>query len=179
MTTTAELLDLTVSALKGRTVVRDNVFAPRDWPTWTGSYPLILVQAPEEDKTSLGRNAPQFNVVSTFRITARVQGLATQRDGAAVQLEAQLNDLKQQIEQALINDYQITKLTQQFPSIRSQISVSDDGEFQLGELVIHISMEFYQGPEDFYPTESYPLNEIAIAIQEPDGTNQPALDIKF
>jgi len=179
MTDTVDLLNLTVDALKGKTSVMNNIFSPRDWPTWSGSYPLILVQTPSEEKTSLGKSAPEFNVVSTFQITARVQALATPRDGGGELVEARLIELRKQIERALINNYELTKAVQQFPFVRSQMSISDEGEYQIGELVMHIGMEFYQGPEDFYPVERFPINDVSLTIVEPIGTAGPSLDIKL
>ncbi|MGL4859278.1 MAG: ATP-binding protein, partial [Enterobacteriaceae bacterium] len=67
------LRKMAVEALKGKTEAGDRVYAPLDWPTTSQSYPAILLQTLVDDKTSKGRNAPQFNTVTTLRITGRVE----------------------------------------------------------------------------------------------------------
>lgn len=154
MTTTSQLRQIAAEALKGKTPAGDNVFAARNWPTWNGSYPIIWLHSPEEDKESLGRNGgPQFNVTATIRITARLQLKALPRNAAAGAMILALEDMQRLIEMALINFPPLMSRLQQFPFIRSRMDEDGEGEQNLGELVMDVGMEFYQGPEDFYPLE--------------------------
>ncbi|EOA2992928.1 ATP-binding protein, partial [Yersinia enterocolitica] len=66
---TAQVRQLVVAAILGKTDAENRVYSPRDWPTTEEMYPVILVQTPIEEKQSLGRNAPQFNTITTVRIT--------------------------------------------------------------------------------------------------------------
>jgi hypothetical protein len=154
MTTTSQLRQIAAEALKGKTAAGDNVFAARNWPTWNGSYPIIWLHSPEEDKESLGRNGgPQFNVTATIRISARLQLKALPRNAAAGAMILALEDMQRRIEMALINFPPLMNRLQQFPFIRSRMDEDGEGEQNLGELVMDVGMEFYQGPEDFYPLE--------------------------
>lgn len=154
MTTTSQLRQIAAEALKGKTEAGDNVFAARNWPTWNGSYPIIWLHSPEEDKESLGRNGgPQFNVTATIRITARLQLKALPKNAAASAMILALEDMQRRIEMALINFPPLMTRLQQFPFIRSRMDEDGEGEQNLGELVMDVGMEFYQGPEDFYPLE--------------------------
>lgn len=181
MTTTADLLALTVTALTNTTDAGANVFSARDWPTWNGNYPILFIRAPEEEKESLGRHGPpQFTVTATLTVVARNQAPASGTvplDSGAVAVEAGLNKLKQQIEGALINYPALTSLIQQFPFVRSRMTVTAEGEQHLGELVTEIGMEFFQGPDDFYQAPSAALTDIEITVQEPSGTTEPGLSI--
>jgi len=164
MTTTAELADLAAQALVGKTEAGANVFAPRDWPTWSGEYPVVMLHASSEEGTSLGRNAPQFDVTATIQITGRMQAPAQDSDAAASVLQVKLEVMREQIKMALINSPQIMSSLQQFPFFRSKIVTDPSGEEHLGELSMEIGMEFYQGPEDFYPIPTVPLETVNIHV---------------
>jgi len=42
MTTSSDLRAAAVTALTGATAAGGNVFSPRTWPTWNGSYPVLF-----------------------------------------------------------------------------------------------------------------------------------------
>lgn len=175
MTTTTDLVTLTVQALTGKTNAGANVFNPRDWPTWDGTYPVVLVSAPKEDGESLGRNAPQFTVTTSMHIEARLQAGATDSDASATSLLGSLQDMREQVKQAVINYPPLMSVLQQYPYYRSNIMTDPSGDQHLGQMVLEIGMEFYQGPEDFYPINPVPLNEIdlhvdSVNIFDPNGT---------
>lgn len=172
MTTTSELRQITAEALKVGTTAGGNVFAARTWPTWSGSYPIIWVHSPAEDKESLGRQGgPQFTVTATIRISARIQLKALPKNAAAAAMILALEEIQRQIERALINFPPLMSRLQQFPFIRSEMVESDEGDQSLGELVMDVGMEFYQGPEDFYPMEEAevqpPFDPVAESFVQP------------
>lgn len=105
---TAQVRQLVVAAILGKTDAENRVYSPRDWPTTEEMYPVILVQTPIEEKQSLGRNAPQFNTITTVRITGRLQELdcENENDGAN-KAELALERLREQIERAVINSYDL------------------------------------------------------------------------
>ena len=176
MTRTADLRALTVQALLNQTDAGAKVFAALTWPTWDGSYPLIYIQAPLEDKSSLGPNgAPQFTVTTTMRISARVQGPAKPNNVGAAEIELALERFQEQIEIALINYTPLMSILQQFPFVRIEKIVSSEGAMNQGELVMQVGMEFYQGPEDFYPIPTFDLERVTLdadlaAPFDPSGT---------
>lgn len=163
MTTTADLRRLTMEALKGATAAGDNVFSARSWPIAKGDYPLLYLHSPAEDMESLGRNgAPQFTVTAVIRVSARIQLKALPGNAAAAKSIDELEVFQQQIKRALINYPPLMERLQQFPFIRSQIQEDGDAALELAELVMDIGMEFYQGPEEFYPVPTDPLHELSI-----------------
>ncbi|EOI7396997.1 ATP-binding protein, partial [Yersinia enterocolitica] len=167
-------------AILGKTDAENRVYSPRDWPTTEEMYPVILVQTPIEEKQSLGRNAPQFNTITTVRITGRLQELdgENENDGAN-KAELALERLREQIERAVINSYDLTRQTQQFARVRSTIDLDSAGEGHLAQLLMELDIEYYQGPEDFYPIEADPLLGIDITIAMPDGTTEPLVSINL
>ncbi|QCR38948.1 ATP-binding protein [Nissabacter sp. SGAir0207] len=174
----ALIRQLTVAALKaGTTDAGDRVYTPRDWPTHSADYPALMVQTPFDHKHSMGRNAPQFVSVTTVRITGRVEAFDTaDAECGALLAEEALERLRLQVEQAVINSYELTRQTQQYKEVRSTIDVDSGGESHIGQLLYEIDMEYYQGPEDFYPVASTPLESLTFRHSEPDGTAQTGFD---
>ncbi len=162
-----------VTALIGATDAGPSVFSPFDWPTASDAYPCILVRAPKERKQSLGRNAPLFSVTTTIEIVARTKSPALVGDaGSAIALAA-VERIKGQIEIALINNPAVwaepadpsgAQRIQQFSSIDSEITTSSEGEKPMAELLMHIEVEFTQGPGDFFPIPSVPLRAIDVHV---------------
>ena len=152
MTTTADLRRLTMQGLMGATNAGDRVFAARTWPIAKGDYPLIYLHSPAEDMESMGRSgAPQFTVTAVIRISARIQLKNMAGNAAAAQSVDDLEVFQQQIKSALINYPPLMARLQQFAFVRSQIQEDGEGALEMAELVMDIGMEFYQGPEEFYP----------------------------
>lgn len=182
MTTSSNLRELAVQGLQASnaTAAGMNVYSPRTWATWDRTYPVLLVQTPDESGTSWGPNgAPAFTVTTTVRVTARAQSAALEDDAAAAAVEEQLEVMREQIKAALINYPPIMSLLSQFPSFRSTIQVPRDGQSPIGELVLEIEMEHVQGPDDFYQVATVPLSEIDVTVRVPDGTTEPGLTVQL
>ncbi|UPG86853.1 hypothetical protein L2Y94_05725 [Luteibacter aegosomatis] len=176
MTDTAQLRDIMVTALKGATDIGDNVFPIQDWATWSGSYPVAYFQAPEEYMESLGRQgAPQFTVTATLTLMVRIERPAQVDNQGTVNTQVALEAIKGQVLRTLINYPPLQQLIQQVPFIRSRIDVDGEGAKNLGELSMQIGLEFYQGPEDFYPIPTDVLEEFTVTVDssnvfDPTGT---------
>ncbi|HBR1579592.1 TPA: ATP-binding protein [Klebsiella pneumoniae] len=169
---------MVVAALKDKTAAADRVYSPRDWATSPGLYPALLVQTPFDHKKAQGRNVPAFTSLTTVRITGRVQEYDSETtDDGAMRAEVALEELREQVERAVINSYELTRNIQKYAEVRSTIDVDADGEAHMGQLLIEIDIEHYQGPEDFYPVDTVPLAGIDITIDMPDGTPQPGVKI--
>ncbi|PXW23406.1 hypothetical protein [Paraburkholderia caballeronis] len=178
MTTSRELRELAVQGLtvSGATAAGANVYSPRTWATWDRTYPVLLVQTPDETGTSWGPHGPPaFTVTTLLRVIARAQSAALVDDAAAAEVEEQLEQLREQVKAALINYPPIMSLCQQYPSFRSTIAVSREGQSPIGEMVLEIELEHVQGPEHFYQPPAVPLTEIDVTIRMPDGTTEPGL----
>lgn len=169
---------LVIEALKNKTDAGDRVYSPRDWSTTADMYPVILVQTPIDVKNSLGRNVPQFTTVTTVRITGRLQELDDEtEDNGAEKAEEALEQLREQVERAVINSYELTRKTQQTLQVRSTIDVDAGGEGHTAQLLMELDIEYYQGPEEFYEIDTEPLEGMDVAISMPDGTPEPLVKI--
>ncbi|PHM22454.1 ATP-binding protein [Xenorhabdus budapestensis] len=171
--------NLVVQALTGKTDAQSRVYSPRDWSTRGDDYPCILVQTTFDHKKSHGRNAPQFDTITTVRVTGRLEAFDSELGNGAEQAELALETLRAQIERAVINSYALTKEIQQFAEIRSQIDIDASGEGHLAQLLMDIDIEYYQGPEDFYPIEANPLEGIDVTIAMPEYTPEPHIRINL
>jgi len=184
MTTSADLRSLIAATLSGATAAGASVYTPFDWPT-VAPYPSILVRAPHEHKKSLGKNAPLFEVTTTIDIVARTQAPAAVNDAGSAAALAAAEQLKQQIEVALINNPALwanpdgSQRISQFTSVDSEINTSSEGSMPIAELHMVIEVEFAQGPDDFFPIPSIPLAGFDAGMQMPDGTTEPGFSISF
>ncbi len=173
----ATIRTLAVTALKtAATDAGDRVYSPRDWPTNSPDYPVLLVQTPFEQKHSMGRNAPQFTTVTTVRITGRVEAFDSDTNNGAMLAEDALETLRLQVEQGVINSYELSRQTQQYKEVRSTIDVDSSGESHIGQLLYEIDVEYYQDPDDFFPVATTTLEGIDLRIKEPDGTTVPGFN---
>lgn len=185
MTTSAQIRELFVAALKGKTDAGESVYSPFDWPTDPKSYPTILVHCRRERKVSLGANTPQFDVYSTLEVIARTRSPALVGDAGSAAALLAAEALKSQIEVALINNPAIWidpaggQRVEQFSSVESDINSSSEGEMPSAELLMLIDVKFYQGPEDFFPIPAEPLSTVELAIPAPDGTPEMGLTINL
>lgn len=181
MTTSADLRALFVTALKGATNAGQSVYSPFDWPTAPNSYPVILVHARKERKESLGPNTPEFNVFTTIEIIARTKSPALVGDAGSAAALAAAETLKLQIETALINNPAIWadpnggQRIEQFTSVDSELNTNSEGAMPMAELLMTIEVKFYQGPEDFFPIPTNPLQTVDIHVDtaapfDPNGT---------
>ncbi|KAA0547763.1 ATP-binding protein [Citrobacter braakii] len=176
----AEIRGLVVTALTGKTDAGDRVFSPRDWSTAPDMYPVLLVQTPFDHKRAQGRNVPSFTTITTVRITGRIQEYDGETDDdGAIKAELALEELRDQVERAVINSYELTRKVQKYAEIRSTINVDADGEAHAGQLIYELDIEYYQGPEDFFPVQSTPLAGIDIEVEMPDGTTRPGISINL
>lgn len=139
---------------------------------------MLLVQTPFDHKHSMGRNAPQFTSVTTVRITGRVEAFDTETSNAGAMLaEAAAEELREQVGRAVINSYELTRQTQQYKEVRSTIDVDSSGDSHIGQLLYELDIEYYQGPEDFYPIVGTALETVALRNVEPAGTIETGADI--
>jgi hypothetical protein len=185
MTTSADIRALFVTALTGATDAGTAVYSPFDWPTARDAYPLLLVHARRERKESLGPNAPEFNVYTTLEIIGRIKSPALVGDAGSAAALLAAERLKAQVEAVLINNPAIWadpdggQRIEQFTSVESELSTNSDGDMPMAELLMHIEVKFYQGPEDFFPIPITPLSEVTLAVKEPGDTTQTGFDIVF
>jgi hypothetical protein len=167
VTLAAQLLSAQASDGSYLTNAGPRVYEPRDWPTWDNLYPAIFLSGPAERKRSLGSSgAPEYEVTGTLRATARDSQTAASQDGNAGLLLASLGMLKRQIEVGLINNPALMVLLEQYGEVRSSIAFKS-AEKHLGEVEMEIDLDFYQGPEDFFPIVGVELTQVTLTTQFP------------
>src|SRR5260364_362312 len=141
----AHFREQAVATLKAaHTTAGQNVFSPRDWPTWRGEYPLILVHTPRERKASITRGIPQFNTTLWLAVSARVETLGAQ------------------IEAALLTDFNLISQLQHIAFVDTRIEVNAQSKGHLGEVQIDFGLEFY---EVFDPVTQSPVQPIATPLE--------------
>jgi hypothetical protein len=163
MTQTIDLLLSAVEAIKDHTLAGARVYPVIDWPTTAAHYPVIYCRVPTEEKHSLSRNGgPDFTVTATLKVCARTEVSALPNGQSAAVLLQQLAQLSQQIQVALVNNPALMGSLQQVPFIHTEMSITANGNKELGEVEVSIGLEFYQGPEDFYPLPVVPLTSLGL-----------------
>jgi hypothetical protein len=164
ITTSDDLVDLTVAALRAANVVGGNVWSYRDWPTTPRDDPIVILDLPDEEKTSLGRSGwPQFLVLATVPITIKASRLAKPDDFGALELQQDLALIKRQVEVAVINAPDLTARLQHMPFVRT-VSKIEARDRHHGQVQLQLGMEFYQGPEAFHQPETTDLEGASITI---------------
>ncbi|CNB84261.1 hypothetical protein [Yersinia pseudotuberculosis] len=176
----AQIRQLVAAALRGKTDAEDRIYLTEAWPITT--YPAILLQTPLEVKESIGRNAPQFNTITTLRISGHIQ-LSEGENPVTVAASA-LERLCEQIQRAVINSYELTRQIQQFAKVRTTMGIytapsitATRSEPSVAEVKVELDLEYYQGPEDFFPLETTQLAGIDVTINMPDGAPEPLIAI--
>lgn len=179
MTTTNQLRALAVVALTNVTDAAHRVYSPRDQATWDGEYPVLFIRTNDESGVSFGRSgAPAFTVTSALVVEARADNPAGLQDAGAAALQVKLEALRDQIKAAVINYPPLMQELNQFSYFRTQITAGpDESGSHLGAVLVELGLEFVQGPEDFFPVPSVPLEGVDVRVQMPDGTTEPGLDI--
>ncbi|CNI94355.1 putative ATP-binding protein [Yersinia mollaretii] len=171
----AQIRQLAAAALQGKTDAEDRIYSTDIWPIIP--YPAILLQTPIEVKESIGRNAPQFKTTTTLRIIGHIQ--LSEADNRITEAASALERLCEQIQRAVINSYELTRQIQQFAKVRTTMGIDTSSEHYFAEVKVELDLEYYQGPEDFFPLDSRPLQGIDITIDMPDGNPDPLIAITF
>lgn len=175
-TNSGVLVELVETLLRSSTNAGSQVWRARTWPAKLEKLPAIIIDPfYSEHRGSLGKNAPQFDTITTVRLRGRVNVAAEADDAGGLAAAAALETLKSQIERTLVNAYPVMLKIEQFVSIDTDFVFSTEGQQNVAELVMSIAMGFYEGPEDFAPIETTDLKEAAVYtdltnVFDPAGT---------
>lgn len=171
----AQIRQLAATALMGKTDAEDRIYSTDVWPVTF--YPAILLQTPVEVKESIGRNAPQFKTITTLRISGHIQ--LNEAENRVTEAASALERLCEQIQRAVINSYELTRQIQQFVKVRTTVDIDTRSEQHFAQVKVELDLEYYQGPEDFFPLETPPLEGIDVTLHMSDGTTEPLIAITF
>lgn len=121
--------------------------SPVDWPTPTTApatiLPLVGVDEGGNDKAPWTRGPKAFNTDVHIKLTVR-----TRMFNDRVSAQDAIDGMEFQIEQAVFNDYALTRAIQQWKSWSAQKSIDADGNGHMGAMTILIQLEV---PEVFDP----------------------------
>ena len=106
-------------------LICDTVESPGIWPTSADMLPVLLVNVPSEMKTSVGRNVPEFTTSASVVIQGQVSSITP--GGAQDAIE----DLAYQVENAVLEDYAVNLMIQQFVSVQTETEITSDGKQHL------------------------------------------------
>lgn len=187
-----------VSAVSG--LAGGNVMSPGDWDVPAKSLPAIKVRSGQEHKQSVVVGMPQFTTVLSVEVQIAVE--------AATDVAAQddLEALGQQVEAAILCNYELIRLIQRVSGVTTVPTFAADGERHLAGLQMVFEFEvfeafdptLYQTPPDLegvdvtldaiapfdpsgtYPNPAFPDSVVpAPRIQGPDGRAEGVLHINL
>lgn len=141
-----------LAALEGATSAAA-VVSPGDWTTQVQNLPAILVRAPRGSKEPASRGAPTFTSTVLIEIETKVAG----KTGAEAQ--DMLEQLDAEVEVALLTNYALVDMTQQF-SIDIESEVNADGRNHYGGSKWSVRCEVF---ESFDPIYDAPVSVQPVA----------------
>jgi hypothetical protein len=163
MTTSLDILDLTVAALaEAGTDAQDRIWRPGDMPTQSDQYPNFRAKIVSETRISLGRDTVHFTTTCVVRLTGEVSAPAEIGNVNASTAETKLWSLKRQAEIAIVNSYPLFAEIQQLASVQSQLAFTSEAATHLAGIQIDLAFEFYEGPENFAPIEAEDITDIEL-----------------
>ena len=116
----------------------NTVSSPGNWPTPVELLPALLISVPTESKSSLGRNVPEFNTSASIVI----QGQVTATTPEAAQDEIEL--LAYQVENAVLMDYSVNQMIQQFVTVQTETEITSEGKQHLAGFRMTIVAEMHE-----------------------------------
>ena len=126
----------------------NSVESPGNWATPDDVLPVLRVTVPSESKVSLGRSTPEFTTSASVVIQGKVSGSTPEFAQDALDL------LAYQVENAVLKDYSVNLMAQQFSSVETATEISSEGRQHLGGFRMTIVVEMV---ESFDPTASIPI----------------------
>jgi hypothetical protein len=146
---------MTMNALVAAdTMAGNRVFGWADWPTRPDLFPLLLVSAPRERRISIFPGTLQFNTTISIVVNGRLAGPVPGPIGAA------LENLSEQITNALCLDPTMSHAVQQYNVVETQTVVSADGKQHIGEIGMTFDLLVFQQ----YGVDGVPLTDVSAAF---------------
>jgi hypothetical protein len=147
------------------TLASDRVYEPRDWPTDPSMFPILLISAPRDKKIGMYPGQATFTTTISLVVVGRVVG-ATAEDA-----NAQVDELSEQIEDALLTNPAFIGVIQQFVTIETQTVVDAQSRDHIGEIGMTFELEIFQS----YGPVGVPLIDVRGTITN-NGTASVIFD---
>jgi hypothetical protein len=152
--------------LAAATVAGPRVYDLHGQPAKLTEFPALVVSTPVERKEFSGFGAPQFNTTITLAVMARVA------PGSEASAEAQLEQLVEQVQRAVLCTPNMVMPIQRFEFVETQSIVSVEGETMVGEATIMFGC---QVPQLYEPDVDVILSEFVTTIPPDGGTGAPVV----
>lgn len=145
--------------------VCDLVKSPGNWPTPWEKLPALLVSTPTESKQSQGNNGPaSFTTSASLVIQGQVSGKTPEETQDA------LDALCYAVENAVLKDYWVNAMIQQFSSVNTATEISSENSKHTGGFHMTIVGEMYEAFDPFIePATSTPWPPAAPTTVPLDG----------
>ena len=153
--TRTQLRQVTVTALVGQTLAGARVEQGHALPTQGDHLPALIVATPGEKKSSLGRGVPMFTTIVQLVVVGRVA--STDR----FRVQADLDTLVDQIHAAVMSNYAVLDIVQQFAEVETRTKLDGDNRAFIGECEVLFHAEIFQRYE---PPPGVPLVEITLDL---------------
>lgn len=118
--------------------VCSNVHSPGNWPTPADKLPALLVNVPTETKSSPGRNQVQFTTTASLVIQGQATGATPEAAQDAVEA------LAYAVENAVLEDYWVNAMLQQFTSVQTETEITSEGKQHLAGFRMTIGCEMFE-----------------------------------
>lgn len=157
--------------INANTAAGARVFGWADYPTRPELFPLVLVSVPREHKASIFPGTLQFNTTFTVVVIARLTGALPTEVGIGME------NLGEQITDALCIDPVLGPYVQQYNSIESLTVLSADGKQHIGELSMTFEVILYQqyGPLGVPLTDILSTGTVVADPTDTGTTSQPTI----
>lgn len=123
------------------------IASPGVWPTPQEKLPAILVNAPTEQKQSIGKGMANFTTSASITVQGQVS-----KSSPEEALEA-IDALAFAVENAVLTDYWVTRTVERFTSVQTDIEVTSDGGPHLAGFRMTLAGDMF---ESFNPADVMP-----------------------
>ncbi|CAG9248563.1 conserved hypothetical protein [Burkholderia diffusa] len=123
------------------------ILSPGDWNIPVDTLPALVVRTAHETKTSFQRGEPQFTTVCALEIKAVIAA------PTASQAQDDIETLWYAIENALLLDWSLVRMTQQFATVETVMAIRAEGAQHIAGIAGSFACEYV---EAFDPTTDPP-----------------------
>lgn len=124
-----------------------SIYSPGDWNVPADCLPALIVRTSHETKSSFNRGMPEFTTSCALDVKAVVEA------STAEQAQDDIEALWYAVENALLLDWSLVRMLQQFASIETALDIRAEGARHLAGIAGSFACEF---AEMFDPVEPEP-----------------------
>jgi hypothetical protein len=134
------------------------VQSPGDWSIPASLLPVVIVRTGAETKTSTQRGMPTFTTSCTLEVKATIEAIT------ALAAQDAIEALWFSVERALLTDYSLVGMLQQFAGIDSVLEIRAEGSRHLAGIAAAFHCEYF---ESFDPFDAIPAPQTWPVVTTP------------